>query len=782
MQNQTDNTDPRNKLGLALAGGGFRASLFHLGVLHRLAEMDLLRYVEILSTVSGGSIIGALYILLLRKELKGNSNLRQDDYKNIVKKLDEILVEGIKNNLRTRLFINPLGILRVMLTHDSLGRRMARIYERYIYKEAVKLLTRVKPSWWDILFRPGRFSLKDLPVKPGGDEVKGGFEAYNRQAIRARGSAITHLILNSTSLNSGMPFRFSSVEIGDPRLGFFRYSEIDRILERKRLLRDIHNKRRNIAQFYPNLSPSTISLADWWHASSEGCMVNPIGWGNIFQINCFPGRLTDADFGLLRVMKLCAWYILMGSTRTPPVYGGISVQKQMERFWDAFDQIDDVLASNCRMAVQANNSVEADLLKFVLELYYLRSAEAASDNIEDDYGRLSLGEAVGASACFPPVFPPFIVLGIYDDLHVTRLGLTDGGVYDNVGITALLEENCNYIIASDTSGLFDVQQRSTTHRIGMSLRIVSTLMNNLAAAQRYFLRNKRRVTQKIVPVTPTPPSLIELRENYGLEGLAFFHISSPPIGTPGLTLGLDEKLIASLRTDLDGFGDVEIAALVNHGYITADMYVREYLKGTYYAAGASWNSPTQAPKAMLADRARTEKILKVGASRFFRSLRLGAPESWIFTLAALAFSIYMLWNVKLSAKDIAGWVTRMVFQLFDPVLSLFRNNWSDQKVSLGIALALLSILVALFLLSKHLPQAIRRVSSVGLRQLMTIRKWLRSLSGNILWVFYFLPAFIALVISAAGVISHIFFYRPFERITRIRIDRPHDVQYIRKME
>ena len=47
----------RAKLGLALAGGGFRASLFHLGVLRRMAELDLLRYVQVLSTVSGGSIV-----------------------------------------------------------------------------------------------------------------------------------------------------------------------------------------------------------------------------------------------------------------------------------------------------------------------------------------------------------------------------------------------------------------------------------------------------------------------------------------------------------------------------------------------------------------------------------------------------------------------------------------------------------------------------------------------------------------------------------------------------
>src|SRR5262245_18091552 len=45
----------RGKVGLALSGGGFRASLYHIGVLAKLAELDLLRYVEYLSCVSGGS-------------------------------------------------------------------------------------------------------------------------------------------------------------------------------------------------------------------------------------------------------------------------------------------------------------------------------------------------------------------------------------------------------------------------------------------------------------------------------------------------------------------------------------------------------------------------------------------------------------------------------------------------------------------------------------------------------------------------------------------------------
>jgi NTE family protein len=50
------------KLGLSLSGGGFRATVFHLGVLARLAEEGRLKDVTLLSTVSGGSLcVGLVY-------------------------------------------------------------------------------------------------------------------------------------------------------------------------------------------------------------------------------------------------------------------------------------------------------------------------------------------------------------------------------------------------------------------------------------------------------------------------------------------------------------------------------------------------------------------------------------------------------------------------------------------------------------------------------------------------------------------------------------------------
>jgi NTE family protein len=54
---------PRGKeIGLALSGGGVRAAVFHLGVLKRLADEELLESVSAISTVSGGSLVMAAIV------------------------------------------------------------------------------------------------------------------------------------------------------------------------------------------------------------------------------------------------------------------------------------------------------------------------------------------------------------------------------------------------------------------------------------------------------------------------------------------------------------------------------------------------------------------------------------------------------------------------------------------------------------------------------------------------------------------------------------------------
>ncbi len=52
---------PSDTLGLAISGGGVRSSTFALGFLQALASQDLLRRIDLLSTVSGGGYVGTFF-------------------------------------------------------------------------------------------------------------------------------------------------------------------------------------------------------------------------------------------------------------------------------------------------------------------------------------------------------------------------------------------------------------------------------------------------------------------------------------------------------------------------------------------------------------------------------------------------------------------------------------------------------------------------------------------------------------------------------------------------
>src|SRR4051795_9273710 len=88
------------KVGLALSGGGFRAAFFHVGVLARLAELGVLPRVEVISTVSGGSIVGAAYYLRLRRLLnaKPDDQITGEDYVQLVVEVDELLRDAVRKN------------------------------------------------------------------------------------------------------------------------------------------------------------------------------------------------------------------------------------------------------------------------------------------------------------------------------------------------------------------------------------------------------------------------------------------------------------------------------------------------------------------------------------------------------------------------------------------------------------------------------------------------------------------------------------------------------------
>jgi predicted acylesterase/phospholipase RssA len=196
------------KVGLSLSGGGFRASLFHIGVLAKLAEADVLRRVEVLSCVSGGSIIGAHYYLQLREwiETADAGSLTADElraaYIAIVERVAADFLAGVQSNIRTRVFANPFPLLRSVF--DRAYTRTTRLGELF----ESRLFARV----WNGTPPPSPLLLKDLRIDPKG-RPRGSFDP--KVENWRRDAKVPILILNATTLNTGHAWQYTASFMGE---------------------------------------------------------------------------------------------------------------------------------------------------------------------------------------------------------------------------------------------------------------------------------------------------------------------------------------------------------------------------------------------------------------------------------------------------------------------------------------------------------------------------------------------------------------------------------------
>jgi predicted acylesterase/phospholipase RssA/tetratricopeptide (TPR) repeat protein len=197
----------RGKVGLALSGGGFRASLCHLGVLARLAEMDVLRGVEVLSTVSGGSIVGAHYYLEIQDLLqsKKDEDITREDYIGIVRRVQERFLAGVQQNLRMHALADFRKNLAMIFSKEySRSHRLGELYEEAFYSlVGVDGNKRTAPhTMQELLITPA-----DVPQ---GCQFNPKFSNWRREA------RVPVLLLNATSLNSGHNWHFTASWMGEP--------------------------------------------------------------------------------------------------------------------------------------------------------------------------------------------------------------------------------------------------------------------------------------------------------------------------------------------------------------------------------------------------------------------------------------------------------------------------------------------------------------------------------------------------------------------------------------
>jgi predicted acylesterase/phospholipase RssA len=189
------------KVGVALSGGGFRASLFHIGVLAKLAERDMLRRVEVLSCVSGGSILGAFYYLRLRELLSDtpDAKITGQDYVDLVRSIADEFLGSVQENLRLRL-TEDLDDNWKMMARSSYSRtnRVSELFEELIYSK----VDNGGESW----------RMTDLFINPPGREQ--GFSPRYENWRRA--SKVPILVINATTLNTGHNWQFTASWMGEP--------------------------------------------------------------------------------------------------------------------------------------------------------------------------------------------------------------------------------------------------------------------------------------------------------------------------------------------------------------------------------------------------------------------------------------------------------------------------------------------------------------------------------------------------------------------------------------
>jgi predicted acylesterase/phospholipase RssA len=210
------------KIGLGLSGGGFRASLYHIGVLAKMAELDLLRRVEVLSCVSGGSIIGAHYYLEVRHLLqtKLDEEITREDYVDIVRRIERDFLAGVQRNIRTRVIAGWWTNFKLIFWRTyTRTNRVGELYERELFARVgdggAKDEKGRRVRWLNRL-RVTPLEKTDDEEKAGGNGWRMNERFHPRYDNWRRAAKAPILVLNATTLNTGHNWQFTATWMGEP--------------------------------------------------------------------------------------------------------------------------------------------------------------------------------------------------------------------------------------------------------------------------------------------------------------------------------------------------------------------------------------------------------------------------------------------------------------------------------------------------------------------------------------------------------------------------------------
>jgi NTE family protein len=185
---------------------------------------------------------------------------------------------------------------------------------------------------------------------------------------------------------------------------------------------------------------------------------------------------------------------------------------------------------------------------------------------------LSLARAVGASSAFPPILSPAEIDAekynlqfaptdgteyLNEPPYTTKLVLTDGGVYDNLGLEAAWKRY-DSVLVSDGGARFEAQPAPHTDWARHAYRVLDIIDSQVRSL---------RVRQLIDSYT----SGLKKGAYWGMSQDASVYTAAPPFPCP---ISRTNQL-ASVATRLQKIDAVLQERIVNWGYAVSDMSIRK---------------------------------------------------------------------------------------------------------------------------------------------------------------------------------------------------------------
>lgn len=192
-------------IGLALSGGGARAIAFHLGCLRALHDRGILDRVNVISGVSGGSVIAALYAYSDESFEQFESHVR--------KMLSQGMVWGIAKETFISIETPKIAVAIVLAGTAGAVTQCLQLMQSLL--SLVKLqsttLAKISDRIHDAL---PRFASRTTAFERY--LTRKYFKDRRLPDVQRKGLAV---VLNATELRTGTAFRFGSLESGCWRFG-----------------------------------------------------------------------------------------------------------------------------------------------------------------------------------------------------------------------------------------------------------------------------------------------------------------------------------------------------------------------------------------------------------------------------------------------------------------------------------------------------------------------------------------------------------------------------------